>query len=68
MDLKDEDRKTMILLQFLANWKRRHRDESLVDVVSCPICETGQLTISMQAKNRHTHGRCTTINCVRWVE
>ena len=62
------DRRMRILLPFLANWKRKHWKENLVDVIDCPVCETGQLTIRMTASNRHTRGHCTTIECVRWVE
>jgi len=62
------DRRMRILLPFLANWKKKHWNENLVDVIDCPVCETGQLTISMRTSNKHTRGHCTTINCVRWIE
>lgn len=34
----------------------------------CPICNTGKLKYSRSSYNGHVHARCTTINCVAWME
>lgn len=37
-------------------------------VMECPICKTGKLHYSRAAYNGHVHARCTTLDCVAWME
>ena len=39
-----------------------------VGEMTCPICKTGKLRYSRSSYNGHVHARCTTINCVAWME
>lgn len=34
----------------------------------CPICKTGRLHYSRAGYNGHIHARCSTENCVSWME
>ena len=34
----------------------------------CPICSTGELRYSMAPGNNHIHARCSTADCVAWME
>lgn len=34
----------------------------------CPICETGTLSYSRSGSNGHVWARCSTKNCVSWME
>lgn len=36
--------------------------------IPCPACETGTLRYSVASLNGHMHAKCSTINCVSWVE
>jgi transposase-like protein len=35
--------------------------------IKCPICEAGDLRYSI-GFNGHVHARCSTANCVQWME
>jgi hypothetical protein len=48
-------------------WSRNNR-VSAVGVVPCEACGVGQIHLSMAAYNGHVHGKCTTENCVSWME
>ena len=47
----------------------KHIEESGINSgsIPCPICSKGQLRYS-RAYNGHIHGRCTTPDCVNWME
>ena len=34
----------------------------------CPACEDGTLTVEVSGYNMHTRGRCSTAECVSWIE
>jgi hypothetical protein len=36
--------------------------------IDCPICNTGKLGYSVSGYNGHIHARCSTENCVAWME
>jgi hypothetical protein len=36
--------------------------------ISCPVCKTGQLSFTRSAYNGHIHAKCTTDDCVSWME
>lgn len=37
-------------------------------VFDCPACKTGKLHLSQSSYNGHVHGRCTTPDCLSWME
>lgn len=37
-------------------------------VVPCPVCKAGELHYTVAAYNGHMHGRCTTPDCVSWMQ
>jgi len=39
-----------------------------VSSVSCPKCKTGTIDYSVASFNGHIWGKCTTKDCVRWIE
>jgi hypothetical protein len=34
----------------------------------CPACKDGQVSWIMSKSNGHTHGKCSTLNCIGWHE
>jgi hypothetical protein len=36
--------------------------------MECPVCKTGKLRYSRAAYNGHVHARCSTDDCVAWME
>lgn len=36
--------------------------------VPCPVCKTGELRFSVAECNGHIHARCTTKDCMAWME
>lgn len=36
--------------------------------MDCPVCKKGQLRYTRAACNGHIHARCSTEDCVRWME
>lgn len=36
--------------------------------IPCPVCKTGQLSYTIASLNGHVWGRCSTENCVAWME
>lgn len=36
--------------------------------VPCPACKTGTLHYSVAGYNGHMHGRCTTADCLAWMQ
>jgi hypothetical protein len=39
-----------------------------VGAMDCPICGTGKLKYSRSGYNGHVLARCSTDNCVAWIE
>lgn len=39
-----------------------------VGKIACPVCKTGDLHYSVAGYNGHMHGRCSTKNCVSWMQ
>jgi hypothetical protein len=37
-------------------------------VMDCPVCKTGKLQYRRSSYNGHVHGRCSTADCVAWME
>ena len=36
--------------------------------VSCPVCKTGMISYAVAGYNGHIHGRCSTNDCVAWMQ
>ena len=36
--------------------------------IDCPICKTGKLRYSRAGYNGQVHARCSSVNCVAWME
>ena len=36
--------------------------------ITCPVCKTGKLRYSRFGYNGHVHARCSTKDCVAWME
>lgn len=36
--------------------------------LACPVCKTGKLRYRVAASNGHMHARCSTQDCVSWME
>lgn len=36
--------------------------------VPCPVCTTGSIMYSVSSYNGHIHGRCSTAECVSWMQ
>lgn len=36
--------------------------------ITCPACSTGRLRYSRAGYDCHVHARCSTENCVAWIE
>ena len=36
--------------------------------MKCPVCKEGTLRYSRAAYNGHVHARCSTADCVAWME
>lgn len=36
--------------------------------IPCPVCNSGSLMYSRATYNGHVHARCTTKDCVAWME
>lgn len=47
--------------------KEKHKGEDWHGAVLCPICN-GRLTVMHSGTNGHTHGRCETDDCLKWME
>ena len=37
-------------------------------VIDCPVCKTGKIVYSVASVNGHLWGRCSTKDCVFWME
>lgn len=48
-------------------WREAHRGKSAAETIECPVCK-GSLQLSIAAYNGHVHGRCSTPDCVSWME
>jgi len=53
----------------IAYYKKNKRRRSTKGEIPCPICQVGILQFGRPAYyNEHIHARCTTPNCVQWVQ
>lgn len=48
-------------------WSKTNR-VSAEGTVACEACGTGQIHLSMASYNGHVWGKCTTADCVSWME
>lgn len=62
----DRMERTGIAMQAVFPFRKTHRGKR--HMIDCPVCKTGQLHFSIAASNGHCHARCTTVDCVQWVE
>lgn len=44
-----------------------HGKKSVSGHINCPVCSTGTLSYSV-AYNGHVHARCSTQDCLNWLE
>jgi len=42
--------------------------ESIRDTIECPICKEGTIHYSIASVNGHIHAKCTTGDCISWME
>ncbi|QHH99207.1 hypothetical protein [Acinetobacter dispersus] len=42
--------------------------QNIQDSIDCPICKTGELNYRISSYNGHIHAKCTTDECVCWME
>jgi hypothetical protein len=48
--------------------KETYSERGVSVKISCPICQNGDLHYSVAKCNGHTHAKCSTENCVCWME
>lgn len=36
--------------------------------IPCPVCQSGELHYSIARSNGHVHAKCTSANCLNWME
>lgn len=54
-------------LKLCPHWLRTTREQGEAEVVACPVCG-GRLHLTQSAYNGHVHGKCSTPDCVNWME
>lgn len=52
----------------VSEFRKANKGRSNQTSVDCPACGTGKLHMSISSYNGHVHGRCTTPNCLAWME
>lgn len=50
-----------------AVFKQQQKDGG-AGAMPCPVCKTGQLHYRRAASNGHIHAKCSTADCVSWME
>jgi ssDNA-binding Zn-finger/Zn-ribbon topoisomerase 1 len=49
-------------------FRKRHKGKSAREAVPCPACGTGTLHLSISSYNGHVWGKCSTPDCLAWIE
>lgn len=62
-------RKTATALAAIEPWRKENKGRSASQTIDCPVC-AGVKTFSMMivGRNGHVHARCSTPECVSWIE
>jgi hypothetical protein len=50
----------------ISAWRKKE-PRGKAEVIECPVCK-GRLSLSQSAYNGHVHGRCSTPDCLNWME
>ena len=58
----------LVVIAAIAGWRERNMGKTCVEIIACPSCWTGKLSLSIAGRSGHVHGRCSTPGCVRWTE
>ena len=48
--------------------KKEHKGKDWSGVMTCPVCDGGELSVAHAGCNGHTRGRCSEEDCVNWIE
>lgn len=52
----------------VAEFREKNKGKDAQESFPCPACEKGTLNLSISAYNGHVWGKCTTDNCLAWME
>lgn len=66
--IQESNRKFKAAEPVVNAFRKENRGRSNRITVKCPACENGSLSMSIAGYNGHVHGRCTTPNCLNWME
>jgi hypothetical protein len=58
----------MVVLPLVSAIKTEHKGKSWAGNTECPVCNTGTLMMSHSAYNGHVACRCTTEDCINFME
>lgn len=67
-EIEESDRRMRLVLPIVTQVKMDHRGQNWLGEVDCPTGCGGKLSLSHSAYNGHVWGRCSTNNCVAWME
>lgn len=63
----EKHRQAMVFVAKWKTWTKTNR-VAKVEVVDCPVCKMGKLSLSQAAYNGHVWGKCSTPDCVSWMQ
>lgn len=66
--IEEQDRRMQLVLPVVGQVKKDHRGQNWSGSVDCPTGCGGTLHLSHAACNGHVWGKCSTDNCVGWME
>lgn len=64
--VEKSDREMRLVMPVIAAWRTKQPTGKSEDI-ECPVCK-GRLHLSQAACNGHVHGKCSTPDCVNWME
>lgn len=65
MDIEDVLKARQIIIKKHGSKKPEH---DIKNSMVCPVCKKGGLFYSISSFNGHVWGKCTTRNCMEWME
>lgn len=68
--IKEAERRMLVTVPFVSDLKRRTKaaKQNLSGSTACPVCETGTVQFRCDIYNLHVAMRCSTIDCICWME
>lgn len=71
LEMQDDMEKTMMVRQSIVKhlggpWKRGMKGSA--GSIDCPACGKGRVNFTRSGYNGHIHAKCSTDNCVAWME